>query len=266
MRKWPYLILFAVLIAGVAASSIHNVPRITPAEAGPPMMQVVAAGSTVVAGGAGSVSVEGSTYTTTETADSSSNSDVTIPSGANLAIVGIGGYGAYPNTGTFSSGSVTLDSQSCTMRVGYDSDNEAQMAAIFTCSGFTSGSSKTIAWDWDGTGAVQNANIFIIFVSGADTANPVRDSGGEIEKADDNTASTGSMTAQTGDYIFAISDALDNGTPSINWTGATSDSSIDDSSYSECAEASPSGSTTVSTTCTDCANYMTIAAVVIQPE
>jgi hypothetical protein len=51
MRKWPYLILFAVLIAGVAASSIHNIPRITPAEAGPPMMQVICSGSTVAAGG-----------------------------------------------------------------------------------------------------------------------------------------------------------------------------------------------------------------------
>jgi hypothetical protein len=51
MRKWPYLILFAVLIAGVAASSIHNIPRITPAEAGPPMMQVICSGSTAAGGG-----------------------------------------------------------------------------------------------------------------------------------------------------------------------------------------------------------------------
>jgi hypothetical protein len=46
MRKWPYLILFAVLIAGVAASSIHNIPRI--AEARMPM--VVMSGSTVAGG------------------------------------------------------------------------------------------------------------------------------------------------------------------------------------------------------------------------
>jgi hypothetical protein len=51
MKRWPYLIILAVLIAGVAASSIHNIPRITPAEAGPPMMQVICSGSTVADGG-----------------------------------------------------------------------------------------------------------------------------------------------------------------------------------------------------------------------
>jgi hypothetical protein len=28
MKRWPYLLILAVLIAGVAASSIHNIPRI----------------------------------------------------------------------------------------------------------------------------------------------------------------------------------------------------------------------------------------------
>jgi hypothetical protein len=50
MKRWPYMLILAVLIAGVASSSIHNIPRITPAEAGPPMMQVVAAGGTIAGG------------------------------------------------------------------------------------------------------------------------------------------------------------------------------------------------------------------------
>jgi hypothetical protein len=45
MKRWPYLLILAVLIAGVAASSIRNVPRI--AEARMPM--VVMSGSTPVA-------------------------------------------------------------------------------------------------------------------------------------------------------------------------------------------------------------------------
>jgi hypothetical protein len=47
MKRWPYLLILAVLIAGVAASSIRNIPRI--AEARMPM--VVMSGSTPVAGG-----------------------------------------------------------------------------------------------------------------------------------------------------------------------------------------------------------------------
>jgi hypothetical protein len=50
MKRWPFLLILAVFIAGVAASSIHNIPRITPAEAGPPMMQAICSGSTVAAG------------------------------------------------------------------------------------------------------------------------------------------------------------------------------------------------------------------------
>jgi hypothetical protein len=49
MKRWPYLLILAVLIAGVAASSIRNIPRI--AEARMPM--VVMSGSTPVAGGGG---------------------------------------------------------------------------------------------------------------------------------------------------------------------------------------------------------------------
>jgi hypothetical protein len=49
MKRLPYLLILAVLIAGVAASSIRNVPRI--AEARMPM--VVMSGSTPVAGGGG---------------------------------------------------------------------------------------------------------------------------------------------------------------------------------------------------------------------
>jgi hypothetical protein len=47
MKRWPFLLILAVLIAGVAASSIHNIPRI--AEARMPM--VVMSGSTVAGNG-----------------------------------------------------------------------------------------------------------------------------------------------------------------------------------------------------------------------
>jgi hypothetical protein len=49
MKRWPYLLILAVLIAGVAASSIRNIPRI--AEARMPM--VVMSGSTAAGGEAG---------------------------------------------------------------------------------------------------------------------------------------------------------------------------------------------------------------------
>jgi hypothetical protein len=69
MLKWPYLILFAVLVAGVAFSSIHTIPRITPAEAGPPMMQVIAAGSS-----GGDAESSGYSYIVGQTSSSPSTS------------------------------------------------------------------------------------------------------------------------------------------------------------------------------------------------
>jgi hypothetical protein len=265
-------IISLILIVWLGFSSAQMADNL-PDAVGPPdavaqmSIMVVGGGQTGGGGGGGgTVAVEGSTYSTVETANADSNTDVTIPAGANLAIIGVSGYGSYPEVSVWSNGSMTLDSQSCTNRVAYDSDNEAQMTAIFTCSGFTSGASKTLAWDWVGASAVEAAHIFIIFVSGADTSDPVRSSGGEIEKASDNTATTGSMSAQSGDYVFAVVNTMDTGTPSVNWTGATMDSQSSETNYAECAEASPSGNVTVSTTCTDCANYMSLSAVVIQPE
>jgi hypothetical protein len=60
MKRWPYMLILAVLIAGVASSSIHNIPRI--AEARMPM--VIAAGGAAVEDGGTTLAFVASTNTT----------------------------------------------------------------------------------------------------------------------------------------------------------------------------------------------------------
>jgi hypothetical protein len=90
MKRWPFLLILAVLIAGVASSSIHNIPRI--AEARMPM--VILAGSGDVGGSPPSavvsIDVEENDFTDyTSTSDADGDMTTTVAAAMNGTSYGI---------------------------------------------------------------------------------------------------------------------------------------------------------------------------------
>lgn len=208
-------------------------------------------------GTSGTVSRTGSVAAISSSANASSQS-ITVPADAELAVVSLSGW---DSTGSsyFSGGAVTLGGDSMTLGKA-DGGSDANNAAIFYLSNPSTGS-QTLAWDWAGSsGADEGVSIIYTFYSNVDTADPIRDSGGQSTTGGAGTASTGTLTALEGDLVVAV--GAGNGS-SASWTNATEVyDTLYNSNVGTLAEVSPSGDVSVSVTV---GSYASVSAIVIKP-
>lgn len=145
-------------------------------------------------------------------ADSGSQS-VTVPSGANAMIVGVGGYVSGSTVASRLDGaSLSLDGQSLSFLVGGAILNAVgsptgELVGLFGRAGLPAAGSYTFAWDWEGSGAwSEGGTMFLAFLSGVDQSTPF----GSALAATPNggtgsrTATTGTLTIAAGDYVGVV--------------------------------------------------------------
>ena len=140
-----------------------------------------------------------------------------------------------------------------------------QHAGLWTVSGFDTGTSKTLAWDWAGEDAASGVNFIVSFFNGV---TGVRSSGSEAVQ-DDGTPTTGLLSARTGDIVVGIASTYGTGSSS-SWTNldtnVTSWGTImtNPAGRAKYGEYSPSGDVAVTNTCTSCSDYATVVAIVLK--
>jgi len=195
----------------------------------------------------------------------SGNTTISVPADATFAIVCVS---TYRNSAAYlSGGSVTLGGQS--MSAGLIKESTAQMmGGIWYLVNPPTGD-QSLAWDWSGTGNPAEDNMFhYAFYNGVDTSSPVRSSGGQ--QVASGTASTGVLTALSGDFIVAFGWVFEStgSTPIIGWTNATEvredvSSVFDTNNHIAYAEASPSGDVTITRTITAGADGGIVAVIMV---
>ena len=214
--------------------------------------------------GGSAVARTGSVVRIDSTLNASSQA-VTVPADADAIVVGVSG--AEPGTNNyFGNGSVSIGGNNLTLvaQNGNEADNAAQ-TAVWVLTGPPTGS-QTFAWDWAGTSAVDyGGSIFVAYYKNVHQSTPVRDSGTGVNpwpSPGGDTASTGSMTALSGDGIVAVSGADAN---SINWTNATEVlDGVANTMTASFAETFPSTDTNVSATAIGGdANSISVVGVVL---
>ena len=143
------------------------------------------------------------------------SSTITVPSDAQIVIVGVSGYvgpasawgGAPFESMTFTKGGTDA---AMTKVYGGDSKHAVEwQAAMFYLAAPDTGTNKTLKWDWQGTGGIADStlNFSITFWKGVDAADPVRHQAGNHSSGTGSTAftTTNPLIAQTGDKIVAWS-------------------------------------------------------------
>ena len=168
---------------------------------------------------------------------------------------------------------MTVNGSACSVGRADDTDFNYDFTAIFYCVSPPSGS-QTVAWDWSGTNTPSDeTTVHYAFYSGVDTSNPIRSSGGQATAT--NTASAGTLTANSGDYAFGVCYAYDSvGLPTnVTWTGLTEQADFtatggtpadNRTSY---ADSAMSGNTAISASHSGgggAAPYATVSAVVLR--
>lgn len=115
------------------------------------------------------------TYSATgsKTTGAQSKTDVTIPSGATIAIVSMHYWDSSGTT--VAPGAPTLDSQTGTEIVSYQTDGTQNSVRAWRVSGFSSGASKTLAWT-NSNNLASGVGIRISFYSG-EHATPIGGTG-----------------------------------------------------------------------------------------
>ena len=171
---------------------------------------------------------------------------ITVPSDAELVVVGWSGYSSTANF--FSTGSMTFTKgavdTAMTAVSGGDSNTSFWNAAYFYLVLPDTGSNKTLKWDWLGTaGATDPGSLCsVTFWKGIDTASPVRGTGGG--QAGGVPYTSGTITAATGDLIIAWVAATVSGEGSVDsWSNLSLLSQVTASTSADGAWAtgSPSG-------------------------
>lgn len=161
-----------------------------------------------------------------ESVANSGNHSITVPSDAEIVIVGVGGnrdvvnfldLGNPPDDNTAS-----LTINSVQMKVGRCEDSTSltnECCGIFYLVNPATGS-QTLAYDWSGSNVfTAGGQFYVAYYKGVDTADPIRDRGGE--HTDDTDATTGTLTVSTGDMIVAVAEMYGADTDVIQWTNAT---------------------------------------------
>jgi hypothetical protein len=102
----------------------------------------------------------------------SGSTSVTIPAGATFALITAAAW----NSTAFTSNAITLDGQTATLILASPIGG-GEGGFTYRVSGFSVGSGKTFAWDWNGTSDPGDGALYqIVFFSGVDLVSPVRDS------------------------------------------------------------------------------------------
>lgn len=134
---------------------------------------------------------------------------ITVPSDAELILVGVGCYSSTTNA-DFSGGSLTFtkggaDTAMTSVRPTTTPDSTANWSgALFWMTLPDTGANKTLKWDWaQASGTTDRHALFAItFWKGCDTTSPIRASGGgKSASAPPYTADA--MTATAGDLLYA---------------------------------------------------------------
>lgn len=185
----------------------------------------------------------GSVATFTSSSNSGSGS-VTIPSGADLCLVGVSGFLGASNY--FSHGSVSLGGVPFAV-IPADGMVNAFMGALFYGVPTSTGA-QSLVWDWSGT-TTPNDGVIMAWAcySGVDRVAPIRSSSGSQQLATPHQSDV--LTAQPGDYLAAWVSAYSGGIEiPFAWSGASEIANMvsyrnADASW---AEAAPSGNQSVS--------------------
>jgi hypothetical protein len=172
-----------------------------------------------------SVARTGSVTCTHSYANSGSFS-VSIPADATVLVVGVAGSVNSP--GYFSDYPPTIGGGGNIMSVGNQQDDDTPVsttdyAVIFYFVNPPTGS-QTLAYNWGSSYTIADGgHIVTAFYKGVDTSNPIRSSGGEqSQAASPDSATTGSLTGQSGDMFVGMAYSDDeNNTGSTTWTNAT---------------------------------------------
>jgi hypothetical protein len=164
-------------------------------------------------------------YDTVAIDDSSSgtkNNTVTIPAGANTALIGISYY--YYAQGNPSSliSNVSLDGNSADVvqaQLSADFVPSYNLLHVSVVQGFSSGD-KTLSWDQGSVG--EGTAVIVMFFSGVDGTTPVSDFD-SYNAGGGSQTQTLSLTASTGDMLVAFATSDDNGStyPDLNQNSQT---------------------------------------------
>jgi hypothetical protein len=131
----------------------------------------------------------------------SGSQSVTVPSGTDFIVVGMGGFNN--TTNMFSGGTFTIDGNALTSLLpALDDADDTQAIALYYRANPGTGS-LTFAWSVSGGAPDEGVIYQFVFYSGVDTADPWRDSGGEAT-VDEATASTGVLDVEAGDRAVLV--------------------------------------------------------------
>lgn len=194
---------------------------------------------------------------------------ITVPGDAEIMLLGVSAYSAVANrisaNGTFDIGGNT------SVGVGGAANNTLWESALHYILLPATGT-QDLDWQWGGgAGAALDESSLIVcysFWKGIDTASPVRDSGGAQAAAD--TATTPTLTAQSGDLIVAVAGTFDAvaGDLTFSFSGSGGAAVLDNVAQFSNADmaigtASPTGDQTITATATG-AEEFSISAFVLK--
>lgn len=197
------------------------------------------------------------------------SSTITVPSDAELIVVGVVGF--EPTANYFSGGDLTFTKggSDTTMSKGSnlgDGNTGLFMAALFYLVLPDTGTNKSLKWNWLGAGGPSNNPGFsITFWKGVNTSDLVRSTSGAQAAAPSYV--TGTLTAVTGDKIIAWTGYFASVEGSTTWANATELAEIarfasdGDGSW---ATADPTGNQTVSVTAAGGSDDGGIIAIVVK--
>jgi hypothetical protein len=193
---------------------------------------------------------------------------ITVPSDCTLVVIGLSAFLGSANA-LSAAGNFDINGNTSVGAPGGCTNAGAMMSALHYIVNPATGS-QNLDWQWGGgtgTGLDSASTCAIVsFWKGVDTASPTRDSDGAVSPAS-ATATTPTLTAQSGDLIIAWGASQDDssGNLTFSWSGATelagmaNDSGFDGS----LATVSPSGNQTVGFTATG-AEQTAVAAFVFK--
>lgn len=179
--------------------------------------------------------------------DGTEDQSITVPTDCTLAVVSV--------VDAFAAGTVSINSVNATFDVG-TADNWLRVYHLANPS--TGSQTCALSGFSPQTGLV----AIIAFYKGVDTSSPVRDSDFDVDYASPGTATTPSMTSETGDMAVAGCGGY-GGALTLTNGGQTSVATDNlSSTYAGMAELVASGSTI---TMTASGPYPVIAAIVLKP-
>lgn len=171
------------------------------------------------------VALTGTPDGTASALNSSSISPIVVPIDAEVCIVWASGY--RPEAAYWTTSSVTFEGDPMTV-LRDDEEDEFTQSVVWWAIDCTAeqGNAITLAWDWLNTSDVTSGGaVGYFFIKGANMTsfpdNLLRDAGGDNNANDSSAATTGSLTATTGDLAIGVYARYQGADPSVIGTGVT---------------------------------------------